>query len=430
MKLRSFAAIAALAVGLIAPSLHAAEVETVDRIVAVVNREVITANELAARVNAARTNLKQQKIAEPPLEVLNRQVLERMINERVQLQYAANSGVKVDDAQLENAVNSLAKQNKMSVPEFRDALAKQGITFSQFRSEIRNEITLQRVRTREIDNRIFVTDAEVSDYLKLNADKPSVEYHLAHIQVSVPENASPDEVAARRAKVVTARQEINAGKEFGTAAAQYSTAKDATDGGTLGWYAAGSLPPQLVALLQKLQPGQLTDIIRSPAGFELVKLLEVRAADDHQVVEQTHVRHILLRPTELVSEGEAKAKLNQIRDRITRGAKFEDMARAFSEDGSASKGGDLGWMNPGDTVPEFEQAMNNLQPGQLSQVVQSQFGFHLIEVLERRKQDVTEDRQRVTVRNELKQRKADEQFESWARELRDQAYVDIRLKDE
>ncbi len=155
MKLRSFAAIAALAVGLIAPSLHAAEVETVDRIVAVVNREVITANELAARVNAARTNLKQQKIAEPPLEVLNRQVLERMINERVQLQYAANSGVKVDDAQLENAVNSLAKQNKMSVPEFRDALAKQGITFSQFRSEIRNEITLQRVRTREIDNRIF-----------------------------------------------------------------------------------------------------------------------------------------------------------------------------------------------------------------------------------------------------------------------------------
>ncbi len=185
-----------------------------------------------------------------------------------------------------------------------------------------------------------------------------------------------------------------------------------------------------MALLQKLQPGQLTDIIRSPAGFELVKLLEVRAADDHQVVEQTHVRHILLRPTELVSEGEAKAKLNQIRDRITRGAKFEDMARAFSEDGSASKGGDLGWMNPGDTVPEFEQAMNNLQPGQLSQVVQSQFGFHLIEVLERRKQDVTEDRQRVTVRNELKQRKADEQFESWARELRDQAYVDIRLKDE
>ncbi|WP_283150821.1 peptidylprolyl isomerase [Silvimonas soli] len=430
MKLRSIFALAALVTTIAAPVSQGADVQTVDRIVAVVNREVITANELAARVAQVRQNLKSQKIAEPPMDVLQRQVLERMINEDVQLQFAASTGLKVDDAQLDQATTALAKQNKMTVPQFRDALTGQGITWPEFRKQIRTEMTLQRLRQREVDNRVVVTDAEVDEYLKLNANKQQMDYRLAHVQVAVPENATPDEVQARRAKIVAARQAISDGKDFGTVAAQYSTAKDATEGGQLGWYAAGSLPQQMVDLLQQMQPGQLTDIIRSPAGFELVKLMEVRKQDSQQMVQQTHVRHILIRPSELVSEAEAKAKLIQIRDRIDHGTKFEEMARAFSEDGSAAKGGDLGWMNPGETVPEFEHAMDALKIGDVSQPVQTQFGFHLIQVLDRRQQDVTQDRERFGVRNELRQRKADDQYESWARQLRDTAYVDLRLKDE
>ncbi|MBB5193022.1 peptidyl-prolyl cis-trans isomerase SurA [Silvimonas terrae] len=430
MKLSSTFALLALVCAVAAPLSSAVEVQTVDRIVAVVNRDVITANELAARVVQVKQNLKQQNIPEPPTDVLQRQVLERMVNEQVQIQFATSTGMKVDDAQLDQATAALAKQNKLSLPDFRKALTEQGIAWDQFRREIRTEMILQRLRQREVDNRVVVTDAEVNEYLKLNANKPQMEYRLAHIQISVPENATPDEVQARRAKIVAARQAINSGQDFGTVAAQYSTAKDATEGGQLGWYPAGSLPEQMVNLLAQLQPGQLTDIIRSPAGFELVKLMEVRKQEDHQVVQQTHVRHILIRPTELVSENEAKAKLSQIRDRILQGAKFEDMARAFSEDGSANKGGDLGWINPGETVPEFEQAMNALKPNDLSEVIHTQFGYHLIQVLERRDQDVTEDRERLTVRNELRKRRADEQYENWARQLRDTAYVDIRLKDE
>ncbi|GGP27701.1 chaperone SurA [Silvimonas amylolytica] len=430
MKLSSFFALVALVFSVAAPVSRAVEVQTVDRIVAVVNHDVITANELSARVAQVKQNLKQQNIPEPPADILQRQVLERMVNEQVQVQFAASTGMKVDDAQLDQATAALAKQNKMSVPEFRSALASQGIPWVQFRKEIRTEMILQRLRQREVDNRVVVTDAEVNEYLKLNANKPQMDYRLAHIQISVPENATPDEVQARRAKIVAARQAVNSGQDFGTVAAQYSTAKDATEGGQLGWYASGSLPEQMVALLQQMQPGQLTDIIRSPAGFELVKLMEVRKQENHQVVQQTHVRHILVRPTELISESEAKAKLNQIRDRILQGAKFEDMARAFSEDGSASKGGDLGWINPGETVPEFEQVMNALKPDELSQVVHTQFGYHLIQVIERRDQDVTADRERSSVRNELRKRKADEQYENWARQLRDSAYVEMRLKDE
>ncbi|SMC29568.1 periplasmic chaperone for outer membrane proteins SurA [Andreprevotia lacus DSM 23236] len=408
---------------------HAA-VDTVDRIVAVVNRGAITAHELDNRVESVKHNLESQKVAMPPEDALRQQVLDRMITEKVQEQYAASIGIGIDNNQLDRAVAGIAEQNKMSVADFRKALQQQGVVWNTFRDEVRTEILLTRLKQREIDAKVLVTDSEIDDALKLAEGKQQVEYQLAHILVSLPENASSDVIAQKRARIIAARQELEAGKDFAAVAAVYSNAQDATSGGTLGWRAGGSLPPAVTGMLDKLKPGELTDVIRSPAGFHLMKLLDKRSKDAHEVVQQTHARHILIKVNELVSDEEAKQKISQLRDRILRGGKFEDVAKAFSEDGSASKGGDLGWINPGETVPEFEQAMASLKPGELSQPVRSSFGYHLITVLEQRQQDVTIERNRGRVAGEIKQRKTEEQYEDWVRQLRDKAFVSIRLKDQ
>ncbi|KAF0814512.1 Chaperone SurA [Andreprevotia sp. IGB-42] len=415
---------------LVLSQLGHAAVDTVDRIVAVVNRGVITAQELDARVESIKGNLQAQKIAAPPQDVLRQQVLERMITEQVQLQYAGNVGIRIDDNQLERAVARIAEQNKLSVPAFRQELGKQGISWATFREEIRNEITLSRLKQREIDAKIVVTDSEIDEAIKLAEGKQQVEYELAHILVSLPENASAEVIAQKRARINAARDEINAGKDFGAVAAVYSNAQDATKGGQLGWRAAGSLPPAVAGLLSQLKQGEITDIIRSPAGFHLMKLLDKRSKTEQEIVEQNHVRHILIKVNEVVSDDDARQKIAQLRDRILRGTRFEEVAKAFSEDGSAAKGGDLGWVNPGETVPEFEQAMNALKPGELSQPVRSPFGYHLITVLERRKQDVTQERARYRVGMEIRQRKTEEQYDDWVRQLRDKAFVSIRLKDQ
>ncbi|WP_148716930.1 peptidylprolyl isomerase [Chitinolyticbacter meiyuanensis] len=407
-----------------------AEVRTVDRVVAVVNRGVITEGELDARIASVKKNLQGKDVKLPPEEVLRQQVLERIVLEQVQLQYAASVGIRVDDAQLERGIARIAEQNKLSLPEFRAKLQASGLTWKAFREDIRNEITMSRLREREVDNKVQVTDAEVDDYLKLNAGKTDQQYQLSQILVAVPENANPDQIQTRRARIVAARQELADGKAFAGVAAQYSDAKEATSGGSLGWRSAGSLPPAFLELLQDMKPGQLTDIVRSPMGFHLFRLDDKRTDDKRQVVQQTHARHILIKTNELVSEADARQKLQQLRDRIVGGAKFDDIARAFSEDTSAASGGDLGWINPGETVPEFEQAINTLKPGELSNLVRSPFGVHLIQVIARRNQDVTEERERFQARMDIKQRKAEEAYDDWLRQARDRAYVDVRLKDE
>ncbi|MBM3117214.1 peptidylprolyl isomerase [Jeongeupia naejangsanensis] len=430
MKLRSLTLAALLLSTLLAPLANAA-IETVDRVIAVVNRGVITQDELDDRIASVKQNLTNQKIQAPPEDVLKQQVLERMITDLLQVQYANAMGIKADDATLDRAVNRIAEQNKMSLPQFRATLEKQGMTWKGFREDIRREMVMGRLKEREIDSKVVITDSEVDDYIKLNAGKTKVEYKLQHILISVPENASPEQIQQRRLRAQTAKQEIMSGADFSAIAAKFSTAPDATSGGQLGWRPAGSLPQAFTELLDKLPVGSTTEIIRSPAGFHLMKLLDKREQNPKEIVTQTHARHILIKTNELVSETDARQKLVQLRDRIVNGgAKFEDMARAYSDDTSASKGGDLGWVNPGETVPEFEQAMNALQPNQVSQPVHSPFGYHLIQVLERRQQDVTQERERFRVRQELKQRKAEEQYEDWLRQQRDRAYVDIRLKEE
>jgi peptidyl-prolyl cis-trans isomerase SurA len=422
---------ATFCVALLLPA-RASEPVTLDRVVAVVNKIAITEQELDARIASFTRNLARQNVTPPPPDVMRTQVLDRMVSEAVLLDYAADTGLKIDDAQIDRTMERIADQNKMTLPQFKIALEKEGTNFTQFRDDIRRDMTIQRLREREVDSRVFVTDAEVDQYLKTNKDQPQneQEFQLAHILVAVPEGATPDVLAAKQRRAEQAARELASGKPFAQVAAAYSEASDALSGGDLGWRAAGRLPPMFLDAINRLSPGGITPILRSPAGFHILKLVDKRARDAKEVVTQTHVRHILIKVNEGTSDTDAKNRIMEIRDRIVNGgAKFEEEAKLHSEDGSATKGGDLDWISPGDTVPEFEKAMNDLKPGEISQPVRSPFGWHLIQVESRREQDVTRDHERVRVRTELRDRKADEQYEEWVQQQRDRAYVDLRLDD-
>jgi peptidyl-prolyl cis-trans isomerase SurA len=402
-----------------------------DRIVAVVNDEVITEFELADRMKRVVRQLQQQGTPLPPHEALRKQLLERMIADRAQLQYAAQTGLRIDDSQLERALARIADENKLSMAEFRAALQQDGINFAKFREEIREEITLARLREREIDNKIAVSDGEIDNYLSNQSAKPGAEdeYNLAHILLQVPEQASPEQLQEKKAQAAHALEQLKNGADFGQLAASLSDAPDALQGGVIGWRVAGQLPTLFAQALAGMQPGEASPVIRSPAGFHILKLIAKRGGETTLVVQQFHARHILIKTNELVADTEAKNRLLQLKERIDNGADFAELARQHSEDTSAAKGGDLGWLSPGDTVPEFERAMKQLKPGQTSAPVQSPFGWHLIQVLERRDHDVTQERQRLLARQALHDRKSDETFQEWLRQLRDRAYVEYRLED-
>jgi peptidyl-prolyl cis-trans isomerase SurA len=403
----------------------------IDRVVAVVNDEAITQYELDDAKRIVLQQLKQQKVAQPPADVLDKQVLERLITERALLQYAKDNGIKVDDVQVERTIQRIAEDNKMTPDEMRKALAKDNIPYAKYREDVRNEITMQRVREREVDNRITVSDSEVDLYLAtIKAQSGGeAEYRVAHILVLVPEQANTDQIDARRRRADEALRNIKTGGDFAQVAAAFSDAGDALQGGNLGWRQGARLPTVFAETVRKMKVGDVSPVLRSPAGFHIVKLLDKRSRDEPAVVDQTHARHILVRVNEITSEADAKAKIDRLRDRIESGAKFEDLAKLNSEDASAGKGGDLGWLNPGDTVPAFEDAMNKLAIKQVSAPVRTTFGWHLIEVTGRRKQDVTADRERSQAQLAIRQRKSDEAFQDWVRQTRDRAYVEVRLDD-
>ena len=405
--------------------------QAIDRVVAVVNDEAITQYELDDAKRVVLQQLKQQKVAQPPADVLERQVLERLITKRALLQYAKDNGIKVDDLTVERTVQRIAEDNRMTVDDLRKALARDDIPYAKYREDIRDEIVLQRIREREVENRITVSDGEVDLYLAAMKAQAGgeTEYRLAHILVVVPEQASTDQIEARRRRAEEALRSIKTGGEFGQVAATFSDAPDALQGGNLGWRQGARLPTIFVETVRKMKVGDVSPVMRSPAGFHIVKLLDKRSRDEPAVVDQTHARHILVRVSEITSEADARAKIERLKDRIDGGAKFEEMAKLNSEDASAAKGGDLGWINPGDTVPAFETAMNRLAVGQVSPPVRTPFGWHLIEVLGRRKQDVTADRERTQAQIAIRQRKSDEAFEEWVRQTRDKAYVEIRLDE-
>ena len=404
----------------------------VDRIVAVVNNEVITRVELQGQVDRSLDELRRRKVPLPPAEDIERQALERLIMDRVQLQFANQSSLKVDDLELDRAISRIAESNNMSLTEFRRTIERDGIAFDRFREEIRQEIVLTRLREREVDNKITVGDSEIDNYLLEQKDAkvaPS-EYQLAHILVRIPEQASPEQVDRQRTRAEEAIGRLKQGADFAQIAATYSDAPDGLKGGDMGWRSQDRLPELFAEAAAKMNPGEISAPLRSPAGFHILKLIDRRGGAAPLMVEQTHVRHILARTNEVVSEDDAKRKLVQLRERIVNGAAdFADIARQHSDDGSASRGGDLGWLYPGDTVPEFERAFRELKPMEISEPVKSPFGWHLMQVLERRIADVSSDRKRLDARRVLRDRKSDEAYQDWLRQLRDRAYVEYRLED-
>lgn len=409
---------------------HAApEIQPIDQITAVVNDEVITRQELERRYQEITRQMRGQNIQLPPRKLLEQQLMERMITELALLQFAKNSGIRVDPVQVERAVQRIAEQNKLTIDQLREALEKDGMSYDRFRENIRNEILLARARERQVDNKLTVSDAEIDGYLQTqSAQGKDEEFNLSHILVTVPENASPERIQARKARAEDILNQLDKGGDFAQLSASYSDAPNALQGGSLGWKASGQIPALYLESLRTLKPGEIAPLLKSANGFHIVKLNDKRGKETTTVITQTRVRHILIKPSELTSESDARNRLLQIRERIEHGgAKFADLARQYSEDlGSGAKGGDLNWVSPGDLVPEFQKAMDALQPSELSQPVQSPFGWHLIQVLERRQQDVTEERQRLQARQNIRDRKSEEAFQEWVRQVRDQAYVELR----
>jgi peptidyl-prolyl cis-trans isomerase SurA len=414
------------------PSPAAREpVVSLDRVIAVVNDEALTQWDLNEEKRIILQQMKASNVPPPPADVLQKQLIERLINERALLQHAKDSGIRVDDTTVERTIMRVAEENKLTPEQFRQALDREGIPYDRYREDIRRQVLIQRVRDREVDSKISVSDAEVDNYLAtVNAQAGGEsEYLLSHIYVTVPEQAAPADVEARHKRAEDALAAIKDGKDFAQVAATFSDAPDALSGGSLGWRTPARLPSVFADNVRRMKPGEVSQVLRSPGGFHIVKLENVRSRNQPTVVDQTHARHILVKVNEVTSEAEAKAKIERLRERLLGGASFEDLARVNSEDASSARGGDLGWLSPGDTVPDFEHAMDKLKPNEISEPVRTPFGWHIVQVLERRKQDVTEQRRREQARMALRERKSDEQFADFLRQLRDRTYVEIKTDE-
>ncbi|WP_310163850.1 peptidylprolyl isomerase [Herbaspirillum sp. 1173] len=412
------------------------EPRPVDSILVVVNNEVITRKEVAERLASVEKRMAAQNVQLPPRQQLVRQLVERMIVERAQAQMAKENGIVVDDAMLDRAMQRIAEQNKLSMPEFRSRLEAEGMNYASFREEIRREILSQRLREREVDNKVVVTESEIDNYLaaEANAGGQRQELDIAQILIRVPENASPEQLAARRERAEDVLRQLKTGADFAKTAAAYSDSSDALSGGDLGWRPADRLPQLFLDGVAKLQDGQVSGLLKSGNGFHILKLVGRRAAGGTQAaapaVQQTHVRHILIKVNQVVTAAEAKRKLTELKERLDHGsATFEELAKLYSNDLSASKGGDLGWIYPGDTVPEFERAMDQLKPGEVSQPIETPFGYHLIQVVERKTDDASKERTRQAARQAIRERKIEEATEDWMRQIRDRAYVEYRNDD-
>ncbi len=404
--------------------------ELLDRIVAIVDDEVVLATELNRFVQRIADELRSRNTPLPPVDTLRRQALDRLILDHIQLQRAKEIGIRVDDEELNRAIANIARQNQMDLETFRAALASQGVDFRLFREDIRNEIIISRLQKIRVLDRIRVSEQEIREALQ-NQGADALEgrrFHLAHILIALPDAPSPEQIRDRRARAEKVLAALEEGGDFARLAVEYSDGRQALQGGDLGWIDGTRVPDIFVDALKELEPGQTSGIIRSASGFHIIRLLEVEKVPVH-VVRQTHARHILIRTNEVVGDSEARQRLQQIRARFLAGEDFADLARAYSQDtASATEGGDLGWLNPGDTVPAFDSVLQRLQPGEVSEPFRSRFGWHLVQVLERRDHDATETVKRARIIKALRARKQQEALALWMRRLRDEAYVEIRLE--
>ncbi|RJQ48082.1 MAG: molecular chaperone SurA [Gammaproteobacteria bacterium] len=404
-----------------------------DHVLVVVNDDVITQSELNAEIATISAQLRQQNTALPPADMLNKQVLERLILKRLQLQLAGSIGIRVDDDTLNRAISTIAQQNKLSLAEFRDVLEKDGFSFPVFRERIREEIIINRLRQRQVDSRVTVTEQEVDNFLS-NRQRQSTEgaeeYRVAQILIALPEAASPEQIDKARQKAGEVLKKLRAGADFSETAVAVSDDQQALQGGDLGWRTASQLPTLFADLTIKMQPGEISEPLRSPSGFHIIKLIEKRGETAH-IVQQTQARHILIRTNEITADSDAQTRLQQLKQRIEGGDDFAALATSHSEDpATAVNGGSLGWVSPGDVDTQFEEVMHSLKPGEVSAPFQTQFGWHILQVLDRREHDSTREFNRSKAREAIRNRKIEEQTQAWLRALRDEAYVEYKTEDE
>ena len=409
---------------------HAQTSRPADSIVAVVNSEPITQSEVRAAVQRASRDLAQQRIAAPPADELERRVLERLINERAQLQHARETGIRVDEAAIDQAEQGVARQNQIDVAELRMRVARDGFSVAQFRSQLRDQLTLSRLHERDVEGRLRITEADIDAALaeqQAGQTDPLVQdINLANLLVSVPENATTEQAAQRMLQAQKVLDRLRSGEDFAALVSELS-AGDRANGGQLGLRRADRYPPAFVAATQNLTAGQVSEIVRSGAGFHILKVIEKKAPSQVRTAVQTHARHILLRPGPQLTQTAAVAQAADFKKRIDSGtATFQALAREHSQDGSAPQGGDLGWAGQGAFVPEFEEPMNRLADGQLSGPVVSRFGVHLIQVLERRRVELSEREVRESIRAQLKESRYEAAFASWAQDIRANAFVELR----
>lgn len=421
-----------LLAGFLAALSVQAAVIPVDRIIAVVNDDVIMESELEARLRTIKAQLEQRNTKLPPEASLRKQVLERLIISHLQLQAAERTGVAISDQQLNAAISRIASQNKMSIDQFRNTLEGDGFNFNVFREDIRQEMIISQLTQRAVKQRINITDQEIANFLATNKTQTTAtnEYRLSHILIQLPEAASAEQVEAAQQKADTTVAKLRGGADFSQTAAAVSAGQQAFEGGDLGWRKAGQLPSVFADIVTGMSKGDISSPIRSPSGFHIIQLTDVRGQTQQHVIKQSLARHILIRTNELTSDTDARNRLSQLLIRLEGGEDFATLARAHSDDrGSAANGGELGWTSPGALVPQFEEEMNKLEPGQISQPFQSPFGWHIVQLMDRRTHDDTQQFLENKAREFLTERKTEEETETWLRRLRDEAYVEYRLDD-
>jgi peptidyl-prolyl cis-trans isomerase SurA len=415
-----------LLAGLLSNNIQA---KVLDKIIAVVEDDVILATELDQEVAGITAKLKSNNVMMPPESVLRRQVMERMIVDKLQKQMASRSGIQVSDDMLRNAVMEIANRNHLTLETFQSELTKQGMDYKTFEDNLRNEIAINQLRGREIGSRVKVTDAEVAHYMETQskAGLTNSQYHLGHILIAVSEAAASSAIQKAKDKADQVVSDLRAGKDFSQMAVSVSNDDNALKGGDLGWRGMSQIPTLFADTVIAMKQGDVSEPIRSPSGFHIIKVMEIEGAGQH-IVTKTHARHILLKTNELIDDVEAQKRLIGIRDRIRDGEDFAALARAHSDDkGSAINGGSLDWVVPGALVPPFEEAMNKLGINEISNPVQTQFGWHIIQVLGRENQDNSEEFKKEKVRDEIRKRKIEEETELWLRRIRDEAFVEIDM---
>ncbi len=401
-----------------------------DRVAAVVNDGVVLNSELEEQIAAVTERLRDQKLELPPESVLRQQVLERLVVQELEMQRAERAGLKVPDEALNDALANVAQRNQIPLSQLPDALAQQGIDYASYRDSMRKELLRSLLLQRDVYQHIAVTPREVDQYLEKQKNAPSEasEYNVSHILIAVPQNATPEQIDEAGKKAQDIYDRATKGEDFAQLAVAYSNSQKALEGGSLGWLKGSQVPTFLTETVAKLKAGEVSQPMRTPTGFHLVKLNDIRTAGGPQIVDQIHTRHILMKTNEIADDATVKQKLTEIRERIEKGEDFAGLASVVSEDpGSASQGGDLGWTGPGSFVPEFEQTVGMLQENEISQPFRTQYGWHIVQLLGKRQFDSTDSSKRRQVAEAIRNSRADEETELWLRRLRDEAYVEYKL---